>query len=835
MELHELEFAFTEMMDAWSRRELTDAALIQGGEGLVEKLTALNSPDADVMAYRVRLGILPARNLTDQAGHFAEVKDLLALHESDPARFPAHPQAAPGSVELVDAQGRQLHNVLLEQVRFLTNLPYNADISRKTVFEGLELAQRYAADEDEKLHMLISCHQSMDAPEKVLDKLDQFLTNAPEDDLHTWLHRHDSAIMAYMETGDLARAEALLDKLTQVGAGIGYLPSVVYAQSLAYMSQFSDLNALVSRARHVLQVSVGRDGLHLGPILQVARFLMNGGLGEQALALVEQTEGIIEDPTSHVRELALFCRAATRHGFGQRELGRFGSPRWQRELRVDPQQVTCSALYEKFMVPARQEAEKFDRRNGTNHRMSELESDYEVPELESWYFRGTVVDSLTGVVNLPAYPDLGFEVDPELLSVINYLFELSDETAQLPSYIAESEDLPSLLSDMHSEEQFRGEEAAVKLEQIANDPATDKQVRTFIELELLNGATRYNRPVHATAVRALPVLAGVSPDAAVGLSINLAEGLQFRGEKDSGLTHACLSYAMGLMGSGFGNYRMSDGLFEAAFNSRRFLDAKVANDHTIRSVAADPSVAKDPDRARIRLFRQSHSALIQMYNYREAADRLHEAAYLAYGLGDYDTETFLLGLIVEAYCDAEEYNLAARYNDSINLDTPGLSLRSIFMGRAAGVRMASALIDELFDEQWPEKFKQLQESAEEWSATGDEEFHTLMARLVLDVAPKLEERGAWTLVREFTSWSAKFTQGARDTFYVRVVMCSQASAFAQSGMHREASLILESLLQRTQAAGDTLSARYALEQLEDYVHHYKDPAYLEVWEEITAG
>ncbi|WP_257159039.1 hypothetical protein [Corynebacterium cystitidis] len=832
MDLYELEHEFLQATDAWQSDDISNATLIDVGEQIVEKLRAIGGQDAETLAYRVRLGTLPARSLGHGMSHYTELKELLALHESDRARYPAHPNAAAGQQELVDAGGKPLHDLLHGELHQIVNIPQDVNVPAETIMEALALADRYLSD-DEARHIRITVLQVMDRADEVVGMLSGYLTpyeQLDDDaDLSRWLHKHDVAAMAYLETSNWEYANLVLDEMAKAGSGTGYMPAVCFAESLIPMAEHTSLEKSVNRARHVLRNCAGCGGLRAAPMVQTATFLMLGGLNDKALALLEQTESTIEQPAAVLNDLLHFFRAAVQMGSGDVRMPRFGSPRWQEAVGIDPQRVTCAELAEACAVPAYQQAEEFDRRNGTTTRVAFLNRTLSAPALEPHYFDETCLEGLAPLAQPPAYPRMDEDLDPDVQAIVDVFTTPRDDDEpypELPDFMRDDDKYMRLRGEMMDDDQLRGEDAAQQLAAYADDPSLDPRLRSVIEVDLLNAARYLNRPVHATAMRALPTVTRLNPQFAVIMGMMLLMGLHSRNELRTPAAQAIGSYTAGLIACGYGNFTAGMRMDALLSQAGRLIEAKSALDDAARCLAADPDVVDDPQVARIDIARSSSLDLAALNNYAEAGAEAAQAAIVAHSIGDVDSTQILIAYAVDNYYYAGEYHTALDWYNRTQLETdPAPSAEAQFEVLAAGLRIVTLMDSEVFDQMWPSLSEMIKQPAQQW-AEADENilFYNRLSRLVDDVSELLARIGKLKEAREFTAWVAQHMTTAPHVSYQGDALVQQAAIFASSGMHNESALVLESLVQRAQAAGDLSTAQRGHAVLEFFAGKHAEAA-----------
>lgn len=582
-----------------------------------------------------------------------------------------------------------------------------------------------------------------------------------------------------------------------------------------------DLESTIRRLRHSLTHEVGKPQF-AASIVRTATQLTVGGLYDDALSLAAQTEALFEDPAQATDVYGEFFNAMVHAGQGHRRVARFGAPRWQDHLGIDPQHVTCADLARRFPATPVPRG----------------------PHLAREMFAGTCLDALDPVIeDTLAFPAPGMLIDEQLAAYARILWAVpgTPHGITLPDWVTED------MEQLHFAAVFSNETSALEntpeLVARANNTAASPRERAFWELSalmmvLLNRSPEHHPAAYDVAVRALPlVLHAGRGDEQQRTCYLLAYSMHMSLVADYGRTHALhsvLDYLVGLSTAGSGDYADAAGFHTVFSVGGRRIDAIALLHRAHEMLEADPGAVKDPAQARIDYHRSVALSFERLGCHASAGEAALRGAEVARTAGYVSAELDALTLAADNYWHAHDFDRALdAYNAThIGKDTrPGQRCAVL----ASGLRLVSIFSPEELAQHWPESFGAYQAAVE--AAVGEEQEQPaavgVCGMLLEDILPILIERQELARAHEFTSWVGKTFGGAVPRTPVHAtlqfeILSWQASVLAYSGMHDEAALVLESYWQRARRAGDPEREELALGRLRRFAANGASPAYQRV-------
>lgn len=400
-------------------------------------LVSANEATAEVVEldYRMRLSLLNALHGVDRSRAIDATLTLWEMHCSNPVAFPANELALPGTNPPADRDGGRLtdrFDMLIPDLAY--DAVFEPSISAARIEELITISQDYRRRRGDSRREIdnvrIYAYQGMDQPERVLE----LVGDRPRPDVDkvstygealAWFLEYDILAMAYLETGDLVRANQLIAEMESAPIDVSSQPLMMIAESLAPLARHLSPDTTLRRTRRVLTHAVGVPELQK-PLLQAACVTAAGGLVDATLRLVHESEGHMRHPVELLDVLARVLTTAAEAGAGGTVLPRFGAPRWRAVAEVGD--CTVAELAAGFMAAAAAYGARFDRRNGSTRRVDALTRRYEAPDWKPEHFTGTGLDAAAPIDGL-GLRRLGPDQAPSPWTVMDYLQMVGEEDA----------------------------------------------------------------------------------------------------------------------------------------------------------------------------------------------------------------------------------------------------------------------------------------------------------------------------------------------------------------------------------------------------------------------
>lgn len=815
---------------------------LAGAEQLTDQLAGASSPDAALLRNRIRLHALHSLIQLDPVAAVEELIALIETYEADPAVFPLNPFDAPGNNPPVDDEGNVTMNWLVELIHpLIFQIARDERTTRADSDALVDLAARVTDDPDLLRHFQISTLQMNNAAEEVLPLLDGYIPplevlERGEMDPTIWLDRYDKAAMAYLETGHLDEVSELTTRMMEAGALTSNQPMAMVAETLVPLAVHVENELSVERARFVLAQSVA-DTHQPTAVIQAATFLLLGGLGDRALALVSATEPFITETEEEITALARFFRAADEAGLGGRTLPRFGSPRWQMEQGL-PAEATCSALAKRFGELASAKAARRDTRNGDSFYTDELQQRFEVPKLNPEHFGRTAVAVVPPLPPTPlTFDPVSATYDPELTAYARGVLDM-DHGAPFPSYADAHGDVRALREELAAiNDVERATEIVTQLLAIANDPGVERRVRDAVDLLIqANFAPPFTFAAEA-AVRPLPMLANLDPARAAVLATVTLQVLSSQEEKHSPAATALFELAMGLVSTTSVEHEALIQLALATDNAGRDMDAIACVDAARTARAADPTLVENPEGFAADFEAMRGACLANLGAHMRGAEELLEAANTAGRLGDANNSLLRASAALDVLVDGAIYGpaqsvaqgLTAVLTDS---DDPHSAAEPFRRSQASAsiAKLTCQIADPYFHNEWPPVKALLQHEVTRAAGTTESD---AVAQQVGTVSRYLIGNDRHQEAEELTSWAVQTFGEHGDSKEVLFALCDNAVALHTASKDEEAAMVLESTFQRARSLGRQDAMQWAVAYLQDFAESTGNPAYADVLQRLS--
>lgn len=828
--------------------------LVRGGEGLpreeylagteqlTDQLASDPSPDATLLRNRIRLHALHSLIQLDPVAAVEELTALIEAYEADPAAFPLNPFDAPGNNPPVDEDGNVTMNWLVELIHpLIFQIARDERTTRADSDALVTLAARVTDDPDLLRHFQISTLQMNNAAEEVLPLLDGYIPplevlERGEMDPTIWLDRYDKAAMAYLETGHLDEVSELTAQMMEAGAMTSNQPMAMVAETLVPLADHVDGELSVERARFVLAQSVA-DRYQPTAVIQTALFLLLGGLGDRALALVSSTEPFITETEEEITDLARFFRAADEAGLGGRTLPRFGSPRWQMEQGI-PANASVSELAKRFGELAFAKAARRDARNGDSFYTDELERRFEVPKLTPSHFDGTAVAVLPPLPPVAlTFDPVSATYDPELTAYARGVLDM-DHSAPFPAYADAYGDIRALREELAAiSDVERAQEIVNRLLAIANDPGVERRVCDAVDLLIqANFAPPFTFAAEA-AVRPMPMLANLDPARAAILAMITLQVLSSQDEQHSPAAQALFELAMGLVSTTNVDHEALIQLALANDNAGRDIDAIACIDAARTARAADPTLVENPESFAADFQAIRGACLSNLGAYRRGAEDLLDAANTSNRLGDVNNSLLRASAAVDVLTKGAMFGPAQSVAQSLtgvltDAEDPHAAAEPFRRSQAAAsiAKLACLVADPYFQEEWPPVKELLQREVTRAAGTTEDD---AVAQQVGAVSRNLIGNDRHPEAEELTSWAVQTFGEHGDSNEVLFALCDNAVALHTAGKDAEAAMVLESTFQRARGLGRQDAMQWAMAYLQDFAESTGNPAYSDVLERLS--
>ena len=806
MDLYELNYKALDLSEKSAAGMPHDEYLAEI-DPLIALMAQDGTPEGEELAYRTRLDAMYARAAHDPVGSIDELKDLYAMHQREPDRFRAHHYASSATTDPaqpLNEDGTPMPNLFRIFLDFIiARIPGREDGTVEKSEEALAFAEEVFDDPDDILNLRIAHHQNRNESDRVVPLLDGYIPGPGDVDklgAVEWLRRHDIAAMAYLEQGMLEECDEIVDIMVDSGYVSTNQPAAMIAESLSPLASHIDYEKSVRRAQIALQLAVADPHLNEA-VIQIATFLLQGGLADEAFALVSATEPFIDDAAGVAGALFVFFRAAAENGHGERAMVRYASPRWQRDLGVGPN-PTVAALTDDFGRVALRDAAEGDARNGNDFWARYCNERHRVPTLDADHFEDTAISKLED--DSPrdiCFHPVDADYDPELITYAKARIDGSYDGSQYPTRA----DADPRMSEIRSREPQSMDDITQMFRDmmaLAQDPTVDPQLRSTIEINLLLEGLFPEEYLGDVGKHALPFVASFDPDTAIEKTCGLLAQLIELDEEDSGRAHELLDFAVSLAAAEKISYPLLRDLTSGTIQTGRQMDAIAMIDKTLTEQRVHPDVIDDPEAAEVMLRPLKGIRLGRLGSELRGAQEILSAAFLAERTGDITQHVVLIGtalnLLIDAQLASPAENLAGTAEHLLDTTADTAEPWARLEAAAAMARFITRTGDDFFAQEWPATSQRFQ-SLTEQVLRHDEDAPQLLVKTydwISDLVELLSSTGRHAESIALTTWAIPVLTEVGNPMVSTLIRGRNAFALGSAGHHDEAALVFENVWER---------------------------------------
>lgn len=846
MHIRDLEHRDQLARQAYLANEITCADYVARVDGIIEVLQGLpSSARTEELGYRLRLSTLPALAATDVDRFGEEIVRLWHLHLSAPTRFPTNPEA----VQVTDGHprdgdGRALVDIFRSTMPLLAfTVAFSPNTSLERLEELREISEDYQRSTGQPGHVILETRLAYYQCMGWFGEMDRLAAQLPHPDPSAvstyreaveWFHRMDVRAMGALGRGDLSTAASLVDAMDRAPFRIKGQPILVLAQSLSLLAGHVPVSTSMRRARRVLGESIGLPD-ETDCVLLVAEFLALGGLVEEALQLVDTCALFLDTAVSRtelgtlIASLNTVFRAAVEIGYASLRLPRFATGEWTALLGGTDGTVADLAAQTRTWME--DNARRFDERNRSTLRWDYLHAPRPVPRLEAAELIDSIVLELPPLDHHPLAPARPLDpVDPHLGASF---FRSVGDQHRVDLILADIPPLPqgplfrryfSLREVLLLGDPAEAAGAAKGLAALWRE--ADPRLAGLIELDLLLHPASLDTPEELRmASRALPVAGHLGPAHALLLAEKLATRILAIDEQGPlwwSVVRFGTDLALRIPPQAMGNGPVEPlKLAHLTFLTGDHFHSLALNGRVLRHHAGEEGNG-DEVQWRIPALLGRGRTYCAIGNYRASLTDLRAAEELAGQAGMDDHRIRALALQLDTLFEARDLRaaevLSQRCLDIDVTDHPAAGFHLRF-----SQTMTVALLSEPhFSRQWSAQARALKEIGALHASQGGEATEDLFMR-ICRLVTLLNSLGRLDQVENLTSWAVGVLSAAGDGETHREALIQQAAMFFSHGKHRNAVLIMESLVQRARRAADHARLELLLELLEDWADRAADP------------